>query len=121
VFENAKEILHDERLAARERELPDAQRDCFIDEGLHVGEAHPVQAPIAGFRAFKAERTREVAGGARVKPQLTQGVGLNVASSLARWREPPVVASRCITTNFRWHLRLPHRNATINAYDPTTI
>src|SRR5690606_6178855 len=86
--------LHDERLAAGERELLDPECDGFVDERPHVVERHALQAAVARLRALEAERAGEIAGRAGVEPELPQGVRLDVAARLAERRVVPRIALR---------------------------
>src|SRR6185503_20619159 len=87
VAQDVDEVFDDERLTARERELLDAERDSLVDERLRLRERDAAEPPVAGLRAFQAERARQVAGRACVKPDLAQRVRLDVAPRLAGGRE----------------------------------
>src|SRR5690606_33177082 len=59
------------------------ERNGFVYERPRILEPDPLQPAVSGLRAFEAEGAGEIAGGARVKPQLPQREGLYVAARFA--------------------------------------
>ena len=85
VLQNRHHVFDDEGFSTGEGELPDPEVNGSIHQGPHVGERNALQAGIPGPRTFEAERTIEVAGSTRVKPELVQRMRRNPAG-LARGR-----------------------------------
>src|SRR6202011_4952895 len=68
--------------------------DRLVDEGLQVRERHAPEAPVTGPGAFQTERAGEIARRTGVKPQLRQGVGLDVPACIPQRGEQPLVAGQ---------------------------
>ena len=91
VIQNVHKIANHERLAAGERKLLHAHINGFVNKRLHIAQLHAGNTAITGVAAFQAKRAGQIAGGARVDPQLFQLVCVNVTPGIAITGMSPAV------------------------------
>ncbi len=83
VIQNIDEVPDHEGLATGERKLLHPHVDGFVDKRLHIAELHARDPAIAGVRTFQAKRTRQIAGGAGVDPELFELACIDVTPGVA--------------------------------------